>query len=585
MKQIITTLLLFTLSLFANIPPQITYNDHHQPLVIEYENGSTILYGYDEVGNITLIETPTQSISKTYDALNHLSTVTDAQGTTTYTYDALGRQTQISYSNGMSTSYAYDSRNRITNITHTNSSGDVLQSFAYILDSTGNRTQIVQDNKRTVDYEYNTVNQLTKETVTNDPNQNNTTTTFTYDDVGNLVTKTIDGIQTDYTYNTNDQLETKGSISYTYDSNGNLVAKDDTTYEYDDKNRLIKVITPNDTIEYSYDANNNRIAKTTSNGTTMYLIDANTPYAQVITETKEDGTEIKYTYGNDLISDGTHSFLTDALGSTRGLVDSNESLIDSYAYTPYGKLSSHDGNSKNAFLFTGEQRDEETQNYYLRARYYSPSSSRFISRDSYDGTIDKPSTLNHYAYTHSNPMNYVDPSGHMILTQELGAMRLMGGLSAVSLVKIGAVAGAALFQLRANKVVYISPKYEDQSRMPGITSPIHHFYILAKNIKSTGGYRYDFDVENRVARDAMAGKRVLGFIEKSYTNEDTSNFVRLSKRQYQFWEWMNYKVYPHNDVDPNKRLKKYYRSYINCLSWTMTAYTSALTIMLTVPSL
>ena len=62
----------------------------------------------------------------------------------------------------------------------------------------------------------------------------------------------------------------------------------------------------------------------------------NTPFAKVITESKDDGTTIAYTYGNDLLSDGTHSFLTDALGSTRALVDSAGNITDSYAYTPWG---------------------------------------------------------------------------------------------------------------------------------------------------------------------------------------------------------------------------------------------------------
>ena len=69
MKQIFT-LLFLTLSLSANLQTQITYNDQHQPLVVEYANGETITYTYDEAGNITEIETPTQIISKTYDALD-----------------------------------------------------------------------------------------------------------------------------------------------------------------------------------------------------------------------------------------------------------------------------------------------------------------------------------------------------------------------------------------------------------------------------------------------------------------------------------------------------------------------------------
>jgi len=283
----ILLLLLITLQTHANIPPQTTYNENHQPLVIEYADGSTILYEYDATGRTT-------------------STTNQNNHTTTYTYDAVG--------------------NRL-------SSTDAL----------GNKT------------------------------------------------------------------------TFTYDAQGNLVAKDSTTYEYDDKNRLIKTTTPTNTIEYSYDANDNRVAKTTDGETTTYLIDANTAYAQVITESKSDGTQIEYTYGNDLLSDGTHNFLTDALGSTRGLVDSSETLTDSYVYTPYGKLASHDGNATNSFLFTGEQLDSETEDYYLRARYYSSNSGRFLTRDSYDGrAAGSPLSQNHYLYAHGNPVMYIDPSGHFI---------------------------------------------------------------------------------------------------------------------------------------------------------------------------
>ena len=93
-------------------------------------------------------------------------------------------------------------------------------------------------------------------------------------------------------------------------------------------------------------------------------------------------------------------------------MDSSETLTDSYAYTPYGKLTSHDGNATNSFLFTGEQFDADSGGYYLRARYYSPNFGRFLSRDSYDGRMVEPITLNHYLYTGSNPIRYIDPSGH-----------------------------------------------------------------------------------------------------------------------------------------------------------------------------
>ncbi len=431
--KLISIILLFTLTLTANTPPlnttytqggllktatdatgtiTYTYDNMGRTTKVDNPDGSFVTYAHDNVGNIIEVKTPTQTISKTYDALNRLSTVTDAQGITSYTYDAIGRQTQIVYPNGTTTNYVYDSRNRVTSITHKSSGGATLQSFTYTLDAVGNRTQVVESSGRTVNYTYNNVNQLTQEVVTNDPSGNNTTTTYSYDLVGNLVTKIVDGTSTTYTYNNNDQLTQQDAQTFTYDGNGNLIQKDSTSYEYDDKNRLTKATTPTSTIEYKYDANDNRIAKVVDGATTSYLIDTNTAYAQVITESS-GGTDVHYTYGNDLISNGSQFFLTDALGSTRGLVDSSETLTDSYDYTPYGEIASHVGTSENNFLFTGEQLDKESDNYYLRARYYSPEQARFTSIDPFEGRTFEPITLNDYAYAGSNPTMYVDPSGRV----------------------------------------------------------------------------------------------------------------------------------------------------------------------------
>jgi len=44
--------LLFSFCTFASVPPQITYNENNQPLVVEYEDGDTITYSYDGVGKV-----------------------------------------------------------------------------------------------------------------------------------------------------------------------------------------------------------------------------------------------------------------------------------------------------------------------------------------------------------------------------------------------------------------------------------------------------------------------------------------------------------------------------------------------------
>jgi len=47
----------------------------------------------------------------------------------------------------------------------------------------------------------------------------------------------------------------------------------------------------------------------------------------------------------------------------------------------------------NPFRYCGEYLDEETGNYYLRARYYDPGIQRFITQDSYKGEIENPLSL------------------------------------------------------------------------------------------------------------------------------------------------------------------------------------------------
>jgi RHS repeat-associated protein len=122
-----------------------------------------------------------------------------------------------------------------------------------------------------------------------------------------------------------------------------------------------------------------------------------------------------YLYGQGLISQGTvgsqdrQYYLEDGLGNIRVLTDSSGEVIEHYIYDAYGNQI-QEGDTSN-FKFKGEQQDSGTGLYYMRARYYDPTTGRFISRDPVDGDLKLPISQNGYCYANSNPINLSDPAG------------------------------------------------------------------------------------------------------------------------------------------------------------------------------
>ena len=81
-------------------------------------------------------------------------------------------------------------------------------------------------------------------------------------------------------------------------------------------------------------------------------------------------------------------------------------------YYSFSVVTSTDGTSSTAYGFTGETMDANGL-VYLRARYYSSSAGRFLSRDTWGGDYNRPLSLNRWMYVEGNPVNLVDPSGHI----------------------------------------------------------------------------------------------------------------------------------------------------------------------------
>ena len=94
-------------------------------------------------------------------------------------------------------------------------------------------------------------------------------------------------------------------------------------------------------------------------------------------------------------------------GDVTHLTNVDEEIENSYSYDVFGNIREQQENVENIFKYTGEQFDKETQQYYLRARFYNPVVGRFTQEDVYRGD-----GLNLYVYVVNNPLLWVDPSGY-----------------------------------------------------------------------------------------------------------------------------------------------------------------------------
>jgi RHS repeat-associated protein len=129
---------------------------------------------------------------------------------------------------------------------------------------------------------------------------------------------------------------------------------------------------------------------------------------------------------------GSEYFLPDALGSVRQVVDASGTIVRTQSFDPYGNLLNSNGSTLTSYGFTGEWTDV-TGLQYLRARYYSPVTGGFLSRDPFSGSLNQPATLNAYSYVGGNPVRYTDASGRCFdgISTVLCGMVLSAGAGAL----------------------------------------------------------------------------------------------------------------------------------------------------------
>jgi RHS repeat-associated protein len=156
------------------------------------------------------------------------------------------------------------------------------------------------------------------------------------------------------------------------------------------------------TATYTYNADGVRNSRTVGSNTTNYTWTWGTGLPVVL---KDDALNYVYGLGLILSTNGTavqNYFMYDGLGSVTDVRDASGNAVDSYKYDAFGAIESQSGTSSNYWGFAGEQRDDESDFYYLRDRYFDPVIGRFLGQDRLGGG---------YPYAGNNPINLTDPTG------------------------------------------------------------------------------------------------------------------------------------------------------------------------------
>jgi RHS repeat-associated protein len=447
-----------------------SYDKNNRLTQVDKGTSSSLTLGYDDNSNITSREITAGSTTTTfgysYNPLNQLVALSrNSAKLAKLTYDERGNISAILKANGTYTAYEYNDVNQLKSIKNFDKTGNILNKFIYSYDANGNITS-VETESGTITYQYDALNQLIEETLLD-----GTTITYEYDSVGNrtkkIVTDGTGSTTTTYTYDAANQLTAVDGQAYTYDVNGNLIDNGEYTFIYNDDNRLVEVKDATNTTiaTNTYDHQGRRISKTTSSGTIYYHYDGDS--IRLLYETDENNNIIaEYTWDENgqpltMTRNGvTYHYHVNGHGDVTALTDANGNIVAEYEYDAWGNILFQTGSmaSQNPIRYAGYYYDEETDLYYLMARYYDAEIGRFISRDSFHGTEDDPQSLNNYSYTKNNPVMYVDHDGHNPLL--IAAARMIIRYTAPLLKKYGMQAAGKIIRYSKRVLKTLTKKYQ-----------------------------------------------------------------------------------------------------------------------------
>jgi RHS repeat-associated protein len=194
------------------------------------------------------------------------------------------------------------------------------------------------------------------------------------------------------------RIASVNGTAFSHDANGNVTGDGARTYTYDAENRIVSV-SGSVSESYSYDAGNRRMKKEAGGVVTHYIWEG----GHVIAEYESGGAATQ--------AAGTRYYHQDRL-STRVITDGAGVVVGAMDHLPFGEEKGFTGESEK-HKFTTYERDGTGLDYAVN-RHYASHLGRFNQVDPLGmgaASLADPQSLNLYAYSANDPVNYTDPNG------------------------------------------------------------------------------------------------------------------------------------------------------------------------------
>ncbi|MCF6264533.1 MAG: putative Ig domain-containing protein [Xanthomonadales bacterium] len=357
---------------------------------------------------------------------------------------AYGVATEVLLGNGVTAWANYDDRNgRLLNQSASDNGTNIIQNISYQFDTLGNlETRHDTSLNAAVNmyeaFSYDNLNRLLAVNLTANNATPLTTHSLTYDETGNILSKSDVG---SYQYGQNGAgphaVTTAGGISYAYDNNGNQVSSSlGRLIEYTVFDKAAVISNSLSTVRFHYGIGNNRYQRVDyesliAEKTTTYI--GNVEYIQTLSGARYfkrylgDFAVVTYYPGSGVSR--AEYLLKDHIGSVHTVLQEDGEVVQLMHFSAFGERQSvinwqdllvgHLFSAENQIStrgFTGHEMVDSVGIIHMNGRIYDPKLGRFLQADPFVQAPKNSQSLNRYSYVFNNPLSNTDPTGYFSLS-------------------------------------------------------------------------------------------------------------------------------------------------------------------------